>query len=63
MFTKEFWKAAIMRAIRTAAQTALATISTAVVLSDVKWLYCLSTVAVATIASLLTSIVMGIPEA
>ena len=35
--TKKFWKASIIRAIRTIAQTAIATIGTAFVLSDVKF--------------------------
>ena len=41
-FTKEWWAAAGIRAIRTIAQTAIATIGTAVVMSDVNWLAVLS---------------------
>lgn len=58
----KFWRAALIRAIRTIAQTAIATIGTAAVLSDVNWLMVLSASALAGILSLLTSIVTGLPE-
>ena len=35
--TKEFWKAAGIRAIRTVAQTAIATIGTTAMIQDVNW--------------------------
>ena len=35
--TKEFWKAALIRAIKTVCQTAVATIGTAVVITDVNF--------------------------
>lgn len=54
-------KAAGMRALKTAAQTAIATIGTSVVLSEINVTVVLSTVAVATILSLLTS-VANLPE-
>lgn len=54
-------KAAGMRAIKTFAQTAAATLSTAVLLGDVNWLVTLSASAMAAILSLLTS-VAGLPE-
>ena len=38
----EFWKAAGIRALRTMAQTAVASIGTAAVLGDVNWLQVLS---------------------
>lgn len=60
---KEFWKAALIRAIRTIAQTAIATIGTASLLSDISWLQIASASAVAGILSVLTSIVTGLPEA
>lgn len=61
MFTKQWWKAAGMRAIKTVAQTAIATIGTSVVLSDVNWVSVVSASALAGVLSLLTS-VAGLPE-
>lgn len=58
----EFWRAAAIRAIRTAAQTAIATIGTSAMLSEINWQVVASTTAVATILSLLTSIATGLPE-
>ena len=63
MFTKEFWKAAAIRAIRTVAQTAVATIGTAFVLTDVNWGVVESASVLAGILSVLTSIATGLPEA
>ena len=59
---KNFWKAAGIRALRTIAQTAIATIGTAVVLEDVKWYYVVSASVLAGILSVLTSIATGLPE-
>lgn len=61
MFTKQWWKAAGMRAIKTVAQTALATIGTSVVLSDVNWVAVGSASVLAGLLSLLCS-VAGLPE-
>lgn len=60
---KSFWKAALIRAVRTVAQTAIATIGTAALLSQVNWLAVLSAAALAGILSILTSISTGLPEA
>lgn len=53
--------AALVRAVKTAAQTALATIGSSALLTEVDWSVVGLTVALAVVASLLTSIA-GIPE-
>lgn len=58
---KEWIKAAGIRAVKTIAQTAVATIGTSAVLGDVNWIAVLSASALAGILSLLTS-VAGLPE-
>lgn len=60
-YWKQWWKAAAVRALKTVAQTAVATIGTSVVLSDVNWVVVGSASAVAGILSILTSLA-GIPE-
>lgn len=59
---KEFWKAALIRALRTVAQTAIATIGTTAVIEEVRWLTVLSASALAGLLSMLTSIATGLPE-
>ena len=54
-------KAAGIRAIKTMAQTAIATIGSAAVISSVDWKVTVSTTALAGVLSLLTS-VAGLPE-
>ena len=59
--TVKWWKAAGIRAIKTMAQTAIATIGTSAVMSDVNWVAVGSATLLSGILSLLTSIA-GIPE-
>lgn len=65
MKNKEYWinwaKAAGVRAVKTVAQTFVATIGTAAVLQDVNWVMVLSASALAGVISLATSIA-GLPE-
>ena len=62
MFTWEFWKAALIRAIRTFAESMLAFIGTgAIVLKDVDWLAALSAGALGFIIAILLSLA-GLPE-
>lgn len=58
---KKWMKAAAVRAVKTVAQTAVATIGTSVVLADVSWTMVASASALAGVLSLLTS-VAGLPE-
>ena len=65
MKNKEYWinwfKAAAVRAIKTVAQTAVATIGTSAVMGEVDWVVVASASALAGVLSLLTSIA-GLPE-
>ena len=61
MFTKKWFKAAGIRAIKTIAQTALGVIGSSVVISDIDWVMVASASVVAGVASILTSI-KGLPE-
>ncbi len=58
---KAWWKAAGVRAIKTVAQTAVATIGTAAVMNEVNWVAVASASVLAGVLSLLTS-VAGLPE-
>ena len=59
---KQFAKSAAIRAIRTCAQTAIATIGVSAAMSDVDWLLVGSSALLAGILSLLTSVATGLPE-
>lgn len=63
MFTADFWKAAFIRAIRTAAQTGIAVIGSAAIISEVDWKVWVSSILLAAFLSVLTSIATGLPEA
>ena len=58
---QKWWKAAGVRAVKTMAQTAIATIGAAAVLSAVQWPVVASAAVLAGVLSLLTS-VAGLPE-
>ncbi|MCR5777289.1 MAG: holin [Lachnospiraceae bacterium] len=61
MINRQWMKAAAVRAIKTVAQTAIATIGTSVVMNDVNWVMVGSASLLAGILSVLTSIA-GLPE-
>lgn len=62
MTNVEAWaKAAFIRAVKTMAQTAVATIGTTAVLSEVDWVMVISASSLASVLSMLTS-VAGLPE-
>lgn len=65
MKNKEYWikwgKAALVRCVKTIAQSAIATIGAAAVMGEVNWLMVGSAAALAGVLSLLTS-VAGLPE-
>lgn len=59
---KDFWRAAGIRALRTIAQTAVASMGTAALITEVNWVQVLSASALAGVLSILTSIATGLPE-
>ena len=59
--SKKWWKAAGIRAIKTVAQPAVATIGVSATMTDVDWLLVVSASLLSGILSLLTS-VAGLPE-
>lgn len=60
---KAFWKAALVRALRTFAESALAYIGTAALVSEVNWLGVLSAGAMGAIVSVLLAVATDLPEA
>lgn len=62
---KEYWgrwaKAALLRAVRTFAQSAVAAIPVAVSIDEVMWLHVIGVAALAAVLSMLTSLA-GLPE-
>ena len=61
IFTKEWFAAAGIRALKTVAQTTVASIGVTAMIHEVDWLVVGSTAALAGVLSLLTS-VAGLPE-
>lgn len=61
VFTKKWFEASLVRAVKTVAQTAVATIGTSAVMGDVNWVMVGSASILAGVLSVLTSIA-GLPE-
>lgn len=59
--SKAWWSAALIRALKTAAQSAVASIGTTALLEGVDWRVVFSTASLAALLSLLTSL-GGLPE-
>lgn len=59
---KTWIKAAGIRALKTVAQTAVATIGTSALIAEINWPIVASASAVAGVVSLLTSVITGLPE-
>ena len=60
--TKEFWRKAGIRALRTVAQTAIGTIGAATLIQEVNWVVVASASVLAGVVSILMSIATGLPE-
>lgn len=61
--TKQWLKAAVIRAVKTFAQTAVSMITVGQAFIDVNWANVLSVSITAAIISILTSVATGLPEA
>jgi len=60
--TKDFWKAAFIRAARTFLQVVLAVWTAGTLITDVDWKFLLMSAFSSAVYSLLTSILSGLPE-
>jgi hypothetical protein len=60
---RTFIRAALIRAARTAAQTAIGAIGATALITEVDWAIVGSTAGLATLLSILNSVVTGLPEA
>lgn len=58
----DFWKAAFVRAGRTAAECALAYIGSAAMFHEVNWFGCISAAGMGAVTSVLMAIATGLPE-
>lgn len=61
IFTKQWIKCALVRSVKTIAQTAVATIGTSAMLNEVNWIAVVSASVLSGVLSILTS-VAGLPE-
>lgn len=61
LLNRKWWSAAAIRAVKTIAQTAIATIGCSALIETVNWLVVISAAALAGILSILTSLA-GLPE-
>ena len=59
---RTFWRCALIRALRTFCQTAIATIGTTALIENVNWLLVGSSALLAGILSILNSVATGLPE-
>lgn len=58
-----FFRAALVRAIKTVCQTAIAMIPASMMIQEVDWITVVSTSALAGVVSMLTSVATDLPEA
>lgn len=61
-YWKRFWQAAIIRALRTFAQSLIATIPVGIAINEVGWAEALGIAATAAVLSVLTSLATKLPE-
>ena len=61
-YWKRFWRAAIIRAVRTFAQALIAVIPVGVAINQVGWADALGIAATAAVLSILTSLATKLPE-
>lgn len=61
-YWKRFWKAAIVRAVRTFAQALVAAIPVGIAINQVGWADALGIAATAAVLSILTSLATKLPE-